>query len=141
MNQRTVIFLLTASLSLSSFANCPEKNVVVYNCIIILNQKHCAWSAPWYEGFPETAAQQNDHAASFSRAFWSTSTGTPPISGNIGSSVCFYKSSYGNEIILVQNFWGNVDYPAGNNWTLGVWGLRVGKQCVDSVAKCNFNYP
>lgn len=141
MSQRVIVLCLAMLFSTSVLANCPAMNAVKYGCVIINNQKHCSWSAAWYEGFPDSSAKPGDQAASFGRAYWSTANGTPPTPGHVGSTVCFYKSPYGNKIELVQNAWGGVVYPAGANWTDGVWDGHAGRQCTGSASECSFDYP
>jgi len=122
------------------YANCPKPSEVTYGCTVIFGKKHCNWGAPWYEGFPEDSAKNNDKAAFFEKVFWG-SKNNPPQPSDIGSTVCMYISPYGNIIKLVQNRWGEVPYPHEKVWKDGYWEGYPGRECYEGIARCHFPYP
>jgi hypothetical protein len=133
--------VILACASTTIWANCPNLSTVTYGCSIHGNAKHCNWSAPWYEGFPDEIAQAKDKASAFEKVFWGIKEKMPPQPGFKGSTICFYKSSKGSLITLVQNNWGHVEYPAGKNWKVGSWQTQLGRECVAGISSCSFNYP
>ena len=74
-----IILSLVAGMSLSALANCPSIDKVKFKCISVVGQKHCQWSAPWYEGFPDTHAIADETPTAFIRVFWSTAIGVPEL--------------------------------------------------------------
>ena len=145
VSKGSLVSLILLSLSGIALANCPDVSSVTYKCLSVGGEKHCGWSAPWYEGFPENEAKPGDNAASFQRVFWGYKGSKPNPSGiagkNEGSTVCFYTSPYGNTIELSQNNFGGVPYPQENNWTDGSWQSVKGRVCATSPSACQFDYP
>jgi hypothetical protein len=125
------IILCTIGATAIVHANCPSLDKVTFQCY----GKHCAWSAPWWEGY-QGDAKVGDHPAAFVEAFWGASA--DPASGSIN---CFYKDANGQWVELSQNNWGGIAKPQGPLWKDGIWRLMINvKVCDDSVGGCQFDY-
>ncbi len=146
---RKFLFIFTIAICFFQivYANCPALSEVVYRCSSTEEGKHCAWGAPWYEGFPDDTATSGMKPKHFIRVFWGTKKHQPPPKpGFIGSTICFYQNPVSDHIIeLVQNRWGGVLYPEESNWGRGVFDGYPGRECPKSghvnPSECNFNYP
>ena len=137
-----VTFLFAFCFSALTYADCPATNQVKYGCSVVAGKKHCNWGAPWYEGFPEKEANAGEKALSFHYVFWGAKSNSPQPK-DVGTSVCFYQSSHGHEIELVQNRWGGITYPEDAAWVKGDWQGHNGMICGNGLAqdRCHFAYP
>ena len=143
LSKRYCAYLLLCLIFASStYANCPPTKSIKYGCSSSGGKKHCNWSAPWYEGFPEEGANPGDVARDFYRVFWATNA-TQPTPTSTGSTICFFQSPHGHLIELVQNRWGGVITPESTNWTTATWQDKKGKECGYGYTQeqCKFNYP
>lgn len=133
--KRLLIFALLSLFSLATYADCPEPSQVTYIC----GGGHCAWSAPWYEGFRDETAAPGDTATSLNHVFWgNTENSIKPLS--LGSTNCFYDTPKRQIIGLAQNSFGNVPLPTQGPWMNGNWGDKKGLICKPNAGSCHFNY-
>lgn len=134
MLRYTLIFTLL--FCQQAFSHCPALQDVTFGCV----GAHCAWTAPWWEGYQSKTAKPGEHPRSFKLAFWGPSASNP----DIGSTNCFYQDQAGELIILSQNNWGGVQKPQVLPWKEGVWpspyNVVTGKICTASQGECLFNY-
>lgn len=124
-------------ISSQALASCPDPKEVTFGCTETPSGNHCQWSAPWYEGYQDATAKIGEKVT-FEKALWNSRSKTKT---DLGSTVCFYITSRGNEIHLSQNDWGGVPFP-GNNWYYGEAGDYQGWLCdAHSTSTCHFLYP
>ena len=129
-------FLLTLAGQVE--ANCPEPRELSFSCIIGPDRvKHCAWSAPWYEGYQDDTGSPSEHVT-FIKAYWKSNSN---LKTDYGSTVCLYLTSRGTLINLSQNTWGGVPFPGGN-WNPTIWENKPVYACVSTNTYfCRFKYP
>lgn len=123
--KRVLIIAILFGSNLASFADCPQPAEISQICV----KQGCNWLAPGYEGFNENHSNPSSNAtiANFIYAEWATKYGS--YSKSDGTTLCHYLTNENTPVMLVQNNWGHVPEPTGNNWQLIVNGkdnaLRV----------------
>lgn len=131
-------------ISSQGWSDCPKPSSVIFKC----SNKHCAWTAPWYQGFQDAYAKPNMQAGALIRVFWGAKNNKLPHPGEVGSTICFYRNPRSDQLIeLVQNRWGGVLYPMERNWGPGNFQNYPGRECPKNASSfadtsvCHFNYP
>ncbi len=140
ITKKSLLILIQSSLLLpiSLYANCPSLDKVTFGCSEIFGKKHCAWGAPWWEGY-QGNAEAGDHPVEFKEVFWGASS--DPL---MGSTNCFYKDKNNDWVELSQNNWGGVPKPVNSPWKDGLWptggAAQAGRVCDQSLTACQFPY-
>lgn len=138
MIKENFLLLFLFFISITAWANCPSLQKVIFKCGGSDTNKHCNWTAPWWEGY-QGDAKDGDHPGRFLEAYWGESANP-----TVGSTNCFYLDIHGHLIELSQNDWGGVPKPEGNLWQDGPWPgpnkAKLGKVCNDSTESCKFDY-
>lgn len=131
------LVLLLSIFSASAYASCLEYQQISNSCA--LNKPPCYWKIPGppfqYSVLANQQPSEDETVVSFSRTFWHA------ISNNSGSVDCFYKTSAGHLITLMQSDVGNVAKPNGSNWVASYWSGHKVLACSGAAASlCHFDY-
>ncbi len=132
--RKLIITLLAVSSFLTALADCPAPHAIHQ---VIVNQVS-SWVAPGYEGLNENhiVPLPTAEIATFTHVEWATKYNN--YNNKDGTTLCYYLTTDGTGVMLVQNKWGNVSEPSDTNWQL----IFDNKNHLVKVCdhNCHFNY-
>lgn len=125
------------------FANCPSIDTITQ-----VEGHPASWQAPWWQGFSEEDATEDDRVTTFTHACWldysrSKVNGDPnDDSKKKGVFFCFYETKNGLKVVFGQNN-RDIQLEKPKKWKKATQNLDMcTTECVASdIGSCGFGYP
>lgn len=139
--QKFIYFALFLSPSVV-FANCPS-----IDSITQVEGHPASWQAPWWQGFSEEEATEDDKVTTFTHACWldysrSNANKDTNDSKKKGVFFCFYETKNGIKVFFGQNN-RDIQLEKPKQWKKATQNLDMcTKECISSdIESCGFGYP